>query len=157
MRMVIFSKHDFEAMTVVNVPDDIIRKEQKYGGRSGFPMRLLPRLKPMPVTPYDGSEEICMSIRGIDIWCESLCRRKPGRAVRSFNDCVRCFGPERAEAEYEDQFMWTWVGYCDDDGLDLQSVFLPGQEFDVQARECEAWDNGFGKGVQLGYHIGRGE
>lgn len=156
MRMVIFSKQDFEAMTVVNVPDDIIRMMTKHSGRSAFPLRLLPRLKPMPISIPTDEECFSLSIRAIDIWVESLCRSKSG-SHWSLERLIMEHGARVGERMYEDQFMWTWVGYCDDDGLDLQSVFLPGQEFDVQARECEAWDRGFGRGINVGYHLGRGE
>lgn len=103
MRVVIFSHHDMEAITVVEVPQDIINSL-----RHGDYIRLMPRLK------FDFSE-----------WrdCESaMTLQFKYITVRMWKVFFRNINGSES----------TWVGTADDDALEANSVLLPGQQYIVE-------------------------
>lgn len=127
MRMVIFSKHDLEALTVVEVSDSLIRELTKHGGDS-FMLRMAPRLR-FEVRPYPpDSEPVFDSLKVVNISVERFYRRG---------------------ISYNSMFDKTWIGIADDDALTLMSTFLPGQREEVNGeRESAYW-----KGVFEGWQI----
>ena len=142
MRMVIFSKHDLEALTVVDVSESLIRELTKHGGDS-FLLRMAPRLRfeARPRTP--DSEPVFDSFKVVTIMCERFYRRKPGSRYLTQEQCW-----ERG-ISYNSMFDKTWIGIADDDALTLMSTFLPGQREEVNGeRESAYW-----KGVFEGWTI----
>lgn len=128
MRMVIFSKHDLEAITVVDVSDSLIR--ELSGGRGGsFWLRMSARLK-YEVRHMTASELNQLDMRVINILCEPFYRRREGSRYLTEQQCWE------QGINYESMFNKTWIGIADDDALELMSAYLPGQRADVQ-RDCE--------------------
>lgn len=129
MRMVIFSKHDLEAITVVDVSESLIR-ELSGGTWAHFWLRMRARIRYDVVKFYDPAEPVgLMDTRVINILCEPFYRRREGSRYLTEQQCWE------HGINYDSMFNKTWIGIADDDALELMSAYLPGQRADVQ-RDC---------------------
>lgn len=101
MRVVVYSEIDYEPLTVIDVHVDDLRRLDP----SGDYLRFMPRMK-APSWEYIDSPVLMPSFKTITV-----------RFERFF----------RFHGAYGRDEQLMWIGWVHDDGLELRSVFLPGQ------------------------------
>jgi len=121
VRVVIFHRDNFEAITVVDVPDTIISSHKKD---SHWRLTMYARPKAVRYCPDSCSLEE-LQIKHVDILMEKM---------------------HRSVGYYMHKIMETWIGFGGDDVLKVQSTFLPGQRWEVVETRRDAYWNGLTRG-----------
>lgn len=106
MKIVVYSEIDYEPITVIDVHIDDLRRLHP----SGDYLRFVPRMK-------------------FPSW-EELSRTEMFAPFKTIT--VRFERFYRGHGRFEQPEAMMWIGWAHDDGLELRSVFLPGQLAELQ-------------------------
>jgi len=128
VRVVIFHRDDFEAITVVDVPETIISWHKKD---NHWRLTMYARPKAIRWCP-----DPC-SLEELQIKCVDVHMEKMFRTTGYYRNI---------HGQTYPTIMETWVGFGGDDVLEVQSMFLPGQQWEVIETRRDAYWNGLTRG-----------